>query len=232
MFSKFIKTIKNNKMNLKSLFFNDGPSDEVKASKPDQKVEVQPQQVQPQVYTVGNTGAGIVNPDIYNAFNDILDEFNIPGPDYLEVKKAADALKTAIPDENSRLIAAVATVKATSPTLSKQIILDSISKYTQRIEAERKDSEVEFNNLFQQEVITRQSEIDSRKKAIDDATKAITDLQQKIAEHTGMINTLSGELQAKQMELDIKKKNFDATIDAFIGNLNSDKVKFETLINI
>lgn len=225
------KTMSDKKFSFKSLFLNEtvetGEVAQTNAT-PEQKV-VTPQ-VQPQVYATNSNMAGVVNPDIFNAFNEVLDSFDIPGPDYLEVKKAAEALKSAIPDENTRLIAAVATVTATSPTLSKQIILDSIVKYIERIEVERKESEAEFKRLYDSEITSRQKEIDTRKGKIEAATKQITELQGLIGTCSGEINTINGEMQTKQVELDIKKKNFDATIDAFVAGLNSDKSKFETLI--
>jgi len=215
---------------LKSMFFSE---DTPKASEPknvvQETVTPQPQPVAQPTY--GTNTVGVVNPEIYTMLKRVLEECNLPGPDYLELKSASDAMKLFLPDESQRFIAAFASLKATSPKLTKSIVLSSIDEYIKFIENERVGSEGEFKSAFDTEITKRQNDIDGYNAEIERLKKIITDSQDAIVKLSQTINTTSGEMLSKQNELDIKKKNFDASIGAIIGELNSDKIKIQTLIS-
>lgn len=152
----------------------------------------------------------------------MLDEKNIPGPDYLELKKAAndDVLVKTIPDEKTRFSVSFASLKAAAPTLSKKQILQSILTYIQYIEDERANGVSQFNKLWQEQVVARED-------AIAKAKKEIVELEDKLAKLKQFSQEQEGQLTAVKSDCEKKKKEFNATVDFMIGKLRMDGAKIE-----
>lgn len=183
------------------------------------------------VYSNSENVVGVVNPEIYNSLKQILNECNLQGPDYLELKTAADANKALIQDENLRIQFSYNSLKATAPKLTKKIVLDSIDKYIEFIEKERLVAQKESDETYKQEITQRQQKIESLNSDIEKIKEEIVKLNDKVLSSIQEINTLGGEKLSKETELGIKKKNFEVTIDTIVNELKSDKIKIETLIN-
>lgn len=207
---------------------DDDAKNKVTTPKPE---NVQPQVVVPQPQQIITNAVGVVNQDIYKNLKEILTQRNLPGPDYLEVKTAADAMKSYIPDENQRFLVSYTSIKATSPKITKKIVTDSVDEYVKFIENERLIFQTESKEVFENEVTARQNRINSLNSDIENAKSEIQKLGEKIVTLTQEINTLNSEKLNKQNELEIKNKNFEVTIDTIVNELKSDKLKIETLIN-
>ena len=84
-------------------------------------------------------GEGRINPDLLIKFEKALNEFDLPGPDYLELKRVIDNenFRKNIPDENQRILSAFFSIQAGNPTFSKKIVLDSLQHYVEKMEGER-----------------------------------------------------------------------------------------------
>lgn len=77
------------------------------------------------------------------------------GPDYLEIKTAADAMKSYLPDENQRFLVSFASIKATSPKLTKKVVTDSIDEYVKYVENEREVFQEELKTAFNDDFIQK-----------------------------------------------------------------------------
>lgn len=152
----------------------------------------------------------------------MLDEKNLPGPDYLELKKAAndEVLLQSIPDEKMRFSVSYATLKAASPSLSKKQILQSILTYIQYIEDERERGTEQFNKLWQDQVVARE-------EAIEKAKAEIAELEAKLEKLKAFAQEQEGQVVAVKADCGRKKKEFNATVDYMIGKLRMDGAKLE-----
>lgn len=152
----------------------------------------------------------------------MLDEKNIPGPDYLELKKAAneEILLKTIPDEKMRFSVSYATLKAAAPSLSKQKILQSILTYIQYIEDEREKGTSQFNKLWQEQVVARE-------EAVAKAKSEIAELEEKLAKLKQFAQDQEAQVAAVKEDCGKKKKEFNATLDFMIGKLRMDGAKLE-----
>lgn len=156
----------------------------------------------------------------------MLDEKNLPGPDYLELKKAAndEVLLKTIPDEKTRFIVSYTSLKAASPTLSKKQILQSILTYIQYIEDERANGTAQFNKLWQEQVVARE-------EAITKAKQEIAELEDKLAKLKQFAQEQESQVVAVKTDCEKKKKEFNATVDFMIGKLRMDGAKLEDALN-
>ncbi|MBP5703976.1 MAG: hypothetical protein J6X12_04655, partial [Paludibacteraceae bacterium] len=121
----------------------------------------------------------------------MLDEKNLPGPDYLELKKAAndEVLLQSIPDEKMRFTVSYATLKAASPSLSKKQILQSILTYIQYIEDERGRGIEQFNKLWQEQVVAREEAVEKAKAEIAELEAKLEKLKTFAQEQEGQVVT-------------------------------------------
>lgn len=156
----------------------------------------------------------------------MLDEKNLPGPDYLELKKAAneEVMLKSIPDEKVRFSVSFAALKTASPSLTKQQILQSILTYIQYIEDERERGVDQFNKLWDEQVVARE-------EAIAKAKTEITELEEKLAKLKQFAQDQETQVVAVKEDCGKKKKEFNATVDFMIGKLRMDGAKLEDALN-
>lgn len=218
------------KFNFKKFFFDEEtPTTEVKTeNKPVTQTVSQP--VVTTQSTIPVESVGVVNKETFNTLMKVLESRNLPGPDYLELKRAADAMINVINDENTRYISAYSVLKSGNPTLTKSVILSSIDEYLKFIESERVDAQNELKQIYDVEVGNRQKEIQKRVELINVNKQKIDELNAEILKVSQEINTINGEMLSKQTELSIQEKNFNVTVDAVVNGLNSDRIKLNTII--
>lgn len=222
---------------LKNMFLNDESTTPVpvdaKSKQATASQSVATQQPAPTVAQpapITGVAVGVVNKDTYNTLMKVLEDRNLPGPDYLELKKAADSMASVIPDESTRYISAFSVLKSSNPKFNKGIVISSIDEYIKYVESERAEAKTELQQIYDTEVGARQKEIQKRAELIEANKKKIDDLNAEILQASQEINTINGEMLAKQTELDIQEKNFNATVDAVVTGLSTDKNKLNAII--
>lgn len=156
----------------------------------------------------------------------MLDEKNLPGPDYLELKKAAndEVLVKTIPDEKTRYTVSFSSLKAAAPSLTKKQILQSILTYIQYIEDERANGVNQFNKLWQEQVVARE-------EAVAKAKTEIAELEEKLAKLKQFAQEQESQVSAVKTDCEKKKREFNATVDFMIGKLRMDGAKLEEALN-
>ena len=172
--------------------------------------------------TDDNSEAAEIDEGVLDNIIAMLDEKNLPGPDYLELKKAAndEVLLQSIPDEKMRFTVSYATLKAASPSLSKKQILQSILTYIQYIEDERARGIEQFNKLWQEQVVARE-------EAVEKAKAEIAELEAKLEKLKTFAQEQEGQVVAVKADCGKKKKEFNVTVDYMIGKLRMDGAKLE-----
>lgn len=177
--------------------------------------------------TATNDGSirGQLDNQLFEQLCDVIEESNLPGPDYVELTKVAqnDTMKAAIPDENSRLAAAYITMKATSPQLNRNVVLGSIDTYIGILETERKNGLDQLQEKWVENVEKPQNEVNA-------AQEEVIELQNKLQEKIRFIAEQKSAIADAQNEYNINKANFNYTFDVFIKKLNDDKVKLDAIL--
>lgn len=227
MASKFLKAFK-------SAFF-------VEVEEPNKKEEVvtppvsqssqsvvQPVQVQTPIITnpiQNGVITGQLDNDMLENLCTVLDEKNLPGPDYLELKNAANAeqLKQILADENARMVCAYSSMKANSKDLTKQRVLDSIDKYIQYIEEERTAG---MEQLAQK----RKVEVEDKQNELERVQQEMVELQEEINKRAIFVAETSAAIATAANECEVKKANFNTTVDFIVSGLVNDKNKLSQIL--
>jgi hypothetical protein len=155
-----------------------------------------------------------------------MEDSNLPGPDYLELKNVAnnDEMKRAMPDESQRLMVAFITMKSGNPEMSKTRVISSIDEYIGMMEAERATGHQQLQTIWNEQV-------EAKKTLVAEAEKRIAELQQELQERVQFVQAKNNEIAAASNECNINKANFDATVDFLVKNLSDDKAKLNLILN-
>lgn len=169
---------------------------------------------------------GHVNDELLQKLCQVMEDSNLPGPDYLELKNVAnnEEMKKAIPNEVQRLAVAFITMKSSNAQMTKERVLTSIDEYIKMMENERVNGHKQLNDIWDEKVI-------SQKEAVSNAEQKISQLQTELQELLQFVQIKNNEIATASNECNINKANFDATVDFLVNNLKEDKIKLtNTLI--
>ena len=169
---------------------------------------------------------GQVDDNLLQKLCQAMEDSNLPGPDYLELKNVAnnDEMKRAMPDESQRLMVAFITMKSGNPEMTKTRVISSIDEYIGMMEAERATGHQQLQVIWNEQV-------EAKKALVAEAEKRIAELQQELQERVQFVQTKNNEIAAASNECNINKANFDATVDFLVKNLSDDKTKLNLILN-
>ncbi|MDD5650455.1 MAG: hypothetical protein PHF86_08585 [Candidatus Nanoarchaeia archaeon] len=152
-------------------------------------------------------------------FYKLLDDANLPGPDYFEFLQVAERLETSIPNEQMRYAATFASLCVSG--LSKETLLNSAQQYITILQEDRKKFEAALQ-------AKQQAEITSRKTRIDDLTKKIEALKAEIEQCQTSIDTLTQESSEAEQVIRKNEGAYLAACDTIIKKITTDIQKVQT----
>ena len=223
MASKFFNSIK-------SAFVTEIPDENPTQPEPTKATtmvsNVSPQIVVPSTVKVPGVIEGQVNDELLQKLCQAMEDSNLPGPDYLELKNVAnnEDMKKTVPDEVQRLMVAFITMKSSNPDMTKERVINSIGEYIGMMENERLIGHEQLQRIWDEKVV-------APKRMVEDAEKRIAELQKELQEQIQFVQTKNNEIASASNECNINKANFDATVDFLVKNLTDDKVKLSQILN-
>jgi hypothetical protein len=174
--------------------------------------------------------AGEVSQKIVDELCNVLNERNLPGPDYLEVRNAANALKEILNDDNQALKTAFVTIKTTNPDFTKQIVFDSIDAYIKIVENERLQGKKSLEDKRNIEINARENSISDLGAAnvncqteIETHEKKISELRTKILKNSESITSIRTEIAKSEVIITKQELDFNSSVDFMLSKLNNDK---------
>jgi alpha-D-ribose 1-methylphosphonate 5-triphosphate diphosphatase PhnM len=214
---------------IKSAFVTEVP-DENLVVETKQSVDEKISQTKQPVFVVPSSAQkaieGQVNDELLQKLCQAMEDSNLPGPDYLELKNVAnnDDMKRAMPDEIQRLTVAFITMKSSNPEMTKERVITSIDEYINMMENERKVGHEQLEVIWNEKV-------ESRKQVVANAEQRIAQIQTELKELVTFVQNENNEIASAINECNINKANFDTTVDFLVNNLMSDKNKLSNALN-
>lgn len=146
-----------------------------------------------------------------------LEQENLPGPDYMELKTAMnnEFIIEAVPDENKRFAIAFKTLQASSPTLTKQYVLESIDKYVSILKKWEKDALIDISN--------KRNEVSDKKREIETLTQQMNELLKKR-------NELQTEVSSTEEKCTKNENDMKNAVGFLVGKLEEDKNKINVIL--
>lgn len=168
-----------------------------------------------------------VDERLLEAIEKKIQEANIPGPDYLELKAAAEekSFVSDEPDEGKRWRQAFRNMKAYFPNsgISKANILNAIDSYIGIVREEVRIGNEELRALVDRDVI-------KAKESIATIDSDIEKLEKELEKKKGERDKKLLKIQESQGKYEHQEKVFNMTTDFVIKMLESDKVKINQYI--
>lgn len=215
---------------LRSLFFEE---DESKSSAT-QKASIVPKPKDIETHLEGvkvdagkettstETGEGKVRPEVLDKLEVTLRQENIPGPDYFELKEAAESSEAIAnePDRKKRWRQVYASMRLFFPaaniTLDK--MTSSVDHYVKVVEAAKKDGNAEVERKLQEQVVAPREKIVLEEQEL---SRQEQELLRKRAE----IETRKQAISEREVSLVSQSKDFNVSADFLIEHLKDDKSK-------
>jgi len=171
----------------------------------------------------GGNITGKIDKTLLDKLCAVLDEQSSEGIDYLKFKKSVDSLKDFQPEENIRFTTAYLTLKATYPAFSKEYLVQTIDKYLQLMEQERKVGLDQLNNL-------RITQVESKEKELNEAIQNVEKMKAEIQKLTRYISETEADITTRKNDFTIREADFNTTVDQIVNQMKNDKTKIETII--
>jgi len=157
---------------------------------------------------------GQLNQALLDKLCERLDQENIPGPDYMELKQAVNDpnMTNIIPDEGMRFLAAFTSLKAGAPQLTKANVVNSIEHYISCLTNWEKDA---------------LADIEKVRDTVTDKKKEIDSITEQIAQLTAKIGTLKKDVDETEGKCAKNEADMKMAVSFLVGKLNEDKEKIE-----
>lgn len=167
---------------------------------------------------------GEVNEAILDMLENDLEQENIPGPDYLELKAAAEdeeSIKTE-PDERKRYRQAFSNMKRFFPDagVTEDRIFDSVEHYKKVLQAREADAKDELERKLQNEVVMLRGKVEADERELQRKEEQIRLERQKLEEKKATI-------AEREKSLTKKGKDFIKTAVFMREALDSDLKKIK-----
>ena len=161
-------------------------------------------------------------------FDSILDNANLPGPDYYEFIKTIDVLETHISDEKVRITAAYASLNAQG--LSKEKLISSAQLYKSVIEKDKASFEAAANDKIRSDIEDRKTEQKNLTKKIQDDSEAIKKLTDEINQCQVKLNDLEKLIAESNSKIKSNMDNYQYACTAILNKISDDINKINTYI--
>ncbi len=170
----------------------------------------------------------LLDEDMLKKLEKRLRDENLPGPDYLELKEAAedeDFVRDES-DEGKRYRQAYKNMKRFFPDakISKQSIISAVDHYIAVIEKQQEDGMREL-------ATKRSANIDEEEKAVSKLSEDISALEERLQNLKAERDQKNEKILKSRGEFDLKEAKFKTNIGYVLDVLKQDKVKINNYIN-
>lgn len=180
---------------------------------------------------IPTSGNGVFDQKFNDSFQALIEENNMPGIDYFELRQAIKNMSgIAGLNEAACFQTAFTTLKVGDPSLSKEKLMKSVDHYVKVLTNEEKEFNAELSSKTDVEVITRRSKVESLNDENNKLVQQITDINEKIRKNQEEAIKLNGEASTAEANIGQTSKNFIITLAHVKSTLETDKQKITTLI--
>lgn len=203
-------------MEISKLFFKD-----VEPSQPKNEAPSAPKQTPAPPTNVAQSDfsampQGTSNDRFINMLEQAINDNNIPGADYIEMKSVLEKMSNLPMDEQTKFVSAF--IGLESQGCTKEALINSIDKYISVVNNEVQVFNSELATTMQEKVTNKLSEVEEAKAKILSLNEEIMKLNNFILETTQLV-------QKEEMSLKIASADFNKSALKLIHTMTSDKEK-------
>ena len=183
--------------------------------------------------------AGTIRRHFAELISEAVEQADIAGPDYRELKDAYDTeeMKQNIPDPATRWKTCFSMMRMMHKGLTKQHILASIDVYTGVVDHEKRSALAQIEEKREELVGKKSAAAAEAEKRINDAESEIKRLQEKISKineriagDRTFIEQAKAEIAAGEAEINADKADLEVTAETIRKALTDDKATLEAIL--
>lgn len=214
---------------LKNLIYDEVPDEQDVTSQQPIQQQVQTQPVISSQQTggvfslpspVANTGQ--VDQKFLDHFQELFDSSNMVGIDYYEFRKSLDSLSTQSVDDKTKFSMVFNILLATDKNLTKQHLIDTANQYLSIMNDDKTNFAGTVEKKKNKELVSRQNQIKDLDNDVEAKTKQIAELTKAIQDNQNQKVQLQNEILTEGSKIDKSEKDFEATYQLVISNINND----------
>ncbi len=157
----------------------------------------------------------------FNAyFSKLFKDSNMPGPDYYEFSKMADAMQI-IPDEKTRYLSAFAGLSVQG--LTKDRLVESAAQYLKILDADAEN----FNSTLN---VALQDKVEQKRKQLEEKSKKIQELTREIQDLNNSILVLGNEIKENEEKIKDNQSGYTYELQKFKSKIEQDVQKIKTIL--
>jgi uncharacterized coiled-coil protein SlyX len=161
-------------------------------------------------------------------FSKLLEEANLPGPDYYEFLKVMESLQKHIPDEKSRFTVGFTSLAVTG--LTKETLVQSAKHYLGILADDKQRFVSSLLSKQQEEVIGRDKRSATLQNKIAENSRIIQNLTKEITEAQTEIGKLSDERKAAEERLLGNQEGYASVNAAMVAKIQNDISKIQAIL--
>ena len=174
---------------------------------------------------VTTNASGEVEPKIIEKLLEAIEKNNVEGFDYLEYKKALQALEKLPMDEATKYRSAFATASTMGVTLEK--LLETVKFYVGVLDNENDKFSNTFKSQLNDKVAGRQQEITQFQAIIKEKADQISKLTADITKHQQQIATLEAKISESNNLIQKTQSDFKTSYDHLKAQFEGDITKMQ-----
>jgi len=150
----------------------------------------------------------------------LRDTLNSSGSEYVRFRTACDELRSALPDEATRLKSAFVTMKAFGVTKDK--LVSTAKVCIGNLANEQSEFENAMNTAYANQVEGGAGNITSIDKQIEEKLSQISSLQVEVDRLRSDKSKITSEVEQSRNKIDTARRDFAAAYNKLVGEINSD----------
>ena len=175
------------------------------------------------------TNVGILDKKFADHLSKLMDDNNLAGHDYYEMKQALKAMDSLPIDESAKYQAAFATLSTMGVSLVR--LTETANQYIEILNKEKLKFAEETNSQISSKVKSKESEIETLTAQNKKKAEQIQQLTNEITSNQQVMEKLKAEMSENTIRIQNAKNNFDATYANFVAKIQSDIEKIKTYLN-
>lgn len=158
-----------------------------------------------------------VNSKLLDKLCERLEQENLPGPDYMELKTAVNDgdMMNIIPDEKARFLVAFKSLKANAPSFSKRSVVESIDKYIALLKTWESEALNDINAM--------RSNVDGKKQQINEINAKIDELRKQV-------EALQSEVDVTEEKCLANENDMKTAVSLLCNKFEEDKQKINSVL--
>lgn len=159
----------------------------------------------------------------------VMNDHNIPGPDYLEFASAIESMKTLPLDEKTKFITCFAVLRAQGVTPER--LIETGEVYVKLFDQVKSEFQVEVEKTSENVIKSKQSSINNLAVANKEIETQMVELTKKRLENEEKMKQLTSEVDKASSQITAQTSDFNAAYNEVVNEIRANENLIKQYLN-